>query len=112
MTMALLKMIDDGIRLGGQPSHIEVSPNEAMELFNELHTLTPTPAGFVITSKDGVSCKLLLHAKEISEIEMQRYVSNWKNGEWTVEYVRMSSSCKKIPIIIVVPTPATVHLHG
>lgn len=110
MTMALQKMVDDGIRLGGQPSHIEVSPNEALDIFNELHTLIPTPTGFVITSKDGVSCNLMLKAKDISEIEMQRYVNNWKSGEWTVEYTRISN--KKISIVVVTPGPQTVHLHG
>lgn len=105
MTMALQKMIDDGARLGGLPSHIEVSPKEAGEIFIEIHTLTPTPIGYLIQTKDGISCKLIFNAKEISDLEMQGYVNNWRSGEWKVEY-------KKIPVHVVNPTPVTQHLHS
>lgn len=102
MTMALTRMIDEGTRLGGQPSHIEISPNEAIELFKEIHTLNP--AGYTITTKEGTSCRLLLYAKH-ADNDIQTYVDNWKSGEWTVEY-------KKISVIVVIPTPQTVHLHS
>ncbi len=106
MTMALQKMIDDGLRLGGLPDHIEVSPNEAAEIFKEIHRLTPsTLSSYVITSKEGASCKLMFAAKEISELEMATYVANWKSGQWNVQY-------KKIPVIVVNPTPVTQHLHS
>lgn len=105
MTMALQKMMDDGARLGGLPDRIEVSPKEALDIFNEIHSLATIPPGYVITSKEGASCKLLFAAKEITELEMASYVSNWKCGEWKVEY-------KKISIIVVIPTPVTQHLHS
>jgi len=105
MTMALQKMIDDGARLGGQPDHIEVSPREALDIFTEIRTLPAIATGYVITSKEGASCKLLLNAKEISELEMATYVANWKTGEWKVDF-------KKISIMVVNPTPTTQQLHS
>ena len=102
MTMALSKMIEDGKRLGGQPSHIEVSPKEAEDIFNEYRALSP--AGYVITSKQGASCKLLLSAKDLSSADMQEYLDNWKTGEWTIEF-------SKIQLHVVVPTPQTMHLY-
>lgn len=103
--MALQKMVDDGIRLGGQASHIEISPLEAAGVLKELSTLSPPPIGFTLTSKEGASCKLLVFAKAISNADLETYVNNWKTCEWVVEF-------KKIPIIVVDPTPQTVHLHG
>lgn len=104
MTMALQKMIDDGTRLGGLSSHIEVSPNEAADIFKEICTLIPAPTGYTITSKEGVGCRLLLTAKT-QEADILLYLNNWKHGEWKVEY-------KKVPVVIVIPSPQTVHLHG
>lgn len=103
MTMSLTKMIEDGNRLGGMPSHIEVSPNEAKEIFNELRKLNP--ANYTITSKESVSCKLLLQVKELSDFELTGYLAKWKEGEWKVEY-------KKIPVYVIDPTPTTMHLHS
>jgi hypothetical protein len=103
MTMALNKMIEDGKRLGGMPSHIEVSPNEAIELFSEIRRLSPP--GFVITSKEGASCKLLLIAKDLTEFEMAGYLSKWKQGEWKVEF-------SKITVVVIDPPPQTMHLHS
>lgn len=105
MTMGLKKMIDDGARLGGLPSTIEVSPREALEIFREIHSLTPTPIGYVLTSKEGASLKLLFSAKEISDIDMMEYVNNWKDGDWKVEF-------QKIPVIIINPPPISQHLNG
>lgn len=103
MTMALTKMIEDGTRLGGLPSHIEVSPNEGAELFNEIRRMNPP--NYTITSKEGASNRLLLQAKDISELELSSYLSKWKSGEWKVEY-------KKIPVVLIDPSPQTVHLHS
>ncbi|MDE1830200.1 MAG: hypothetical protein KGI25_07740 [Thaumarchaeota archaeon] len=96
-------MIEDGNRLGGQPSHIEISPNEAIELFSEIRRLNPI--NYVITSKEGASCKLLLQAKDLTQTELQNYVMKWKDGDWKVEY-------KKVSVIVVDPPPQTVHLHS
>ncbi len=105
MVMSLKKMIDDGMRMGGLPSHIEVSPQEALDIFTEINVLSPPPQGYTITQKDGTSARLLLNAKSISQADMQMYIQNWKANEWKVEY-------NKISIFIVNPTPQTVHLHG
>lgn len=103
MTMAVMKMIDDGKRLNGIPSHIEVSPNEAVEVFNEIKRLNPP--GYVITSKEGASCKLLLTANDVKEVDLLSYVTKWKNGEWKVEF-------SKIVLIVIDPPPQTMHLHS
>lgn len=105
MTMGLKKMIDDGGRLGGLPSVIEINPREALEIFREIHSLTPIPTGYVISSKEGASLKLLFNAKEISDLDMMEYVNNWKEGDWKVEYM-------KIPIIVVPSVPGAQHLNG
>jgi hypothetical protein len=59
----------------------------------------------VITSKEGASCKLLLQGKDVSEFELQGYLSKWKAGEWKVEY-------NKIQVIVIDPPPQTVDLHS
>lgn len=103
MTMALTKMIEDGKRLGGIPSHVEISPNESVELFNEIRKMNPP--GYIITSKEGASCKLFLQVKDLTQTEMQDYLNKWKEGQWVVEY-------NKVSVVVVEPTPQTMHLHG
>lgn len=103
MTMALQKMIDEGKRLGGLPSHIEVIPQEAADIFAEIRRLSPP--GYVINDENGASARLLLGAKDLSDFELQGFVNKWKEKKWTVEF-------QKISIIVVIPTPATIHLNG
>lgn len=103
MTHALQAMIENAKRTGGIPSHIEIAPNEALEILFEIHKINPP--NYVITAKDGTSCRLLLNAKDIPLATFQEYGTKWREKEWKVEY-------NKLELVIVTPSVQNQHLHS
>jgi hypothetical protein len=103
--VALNKMLADGQRLGGIPSHIEVSSAEAMHILLEINKTGSKDFSFTSNEVTNVDVSLLMRVRDIKQSDLSTYLSSWKKSDWSVTY-------KKVALIIVDVPPQREHLHG
>lgn len=106
-TMAIVDMIAKGKQLGGLPSHIEVSPEEATMLIDEINSLREQKETqhqrykFLTGAADA---RLTMLGRELSKEEKLQLLA-----DWTAEKMTILFDGVKIRVVIVADKDKPYH---
>lgn len=88
-TMAIIDMITKGKQLGGLPSHIEISPEEATALINEINFLRESKETqhqrykFMAGIADA---RLSILGRELTKEEKLQLLADWTSGKMSITF--------------------------
>lgn len=89
MTMAIIQMIKQGQTLGGLPSHIEISADEATHLIDEvnnLRELKDTQHQRYKFFAGPVDTRLTILGRELSREEKLQLLADWTSEKNTITF--------------------------
>ena len=87
--MQIINMIEQGQKLGGLPAHIELSPEEATLLIDEVNTLRSqkdTQHQRYNIQMGGIVARLKLIGRELSKEEKLQLLADWTSGKMTIAF--------------------------
>jgi hypothetical protein len=87
--MAIVDMITKGKTLGGLPSHVEVSPEEATNLIEEINSLRElkeTQHQRYKFQTNGADARLTVLGRELSKEEKLQLLADWTKGTMTITF--------------------------
>lgn len=89
MTMALIQMINQGKQLGGIPSCILVSSDEASQIIDEINSLREqkeTQHERYKFQHGSADARLTVLARELSKDEKRHLLDDWAEGKLTITF--------------------------
>ena len=89
MTMMIIQMISQGKNLGGLPSHVEISAEEATSIIDEINSLREqkeTQHQRYKFSTGGIDARLSVLSRELTKEEKLQLLADWTAGKMTITF--------------------------
>ncbi len=106
-TMQIISMISQGKKLGGLPSHIELSPEEATLIIDEINSLRKdkeTQHQRYKFTTNGVDSRLMVLGRDLTKDEKLQLLADWTEGKLTITFDSV-----ELRVIIVAKADAAYH---